>query len=326
MVGWTDRQTVGSSTVDQFSSRKIREENRPRGEGRRRRGRRIGSGSDINGTAANRWRRAMKHKIFHISPRIYIRAIKRISRSGPLMEALKQPRHIGTTTIRRSVAAVATRDHHRHRAVCIHTTKVVYRASTRTRANVSTCLPITDCSDVVDIEGGRSFSFGRLHPASPPFPPAAVRTSPSLQAATPIPILLLHTRRSQSSPSLSPPPPIASRCDPPRLSSSSSFHPFISLSSTPARSPSLFRSRRLPAFQPKGEVYKFARRNCHEKYGILSASKATLVAWETSSGAKGVGETKRLAGLQRRFRGTSLARSRGEDTRPVVVVGEGRRF
>lgn len=34
----------------------------------------------------------------------------------------------------------------------------------------------------------------------------------------------------------------------------------------------------------KKEVYKFARRNCHEKYGILSASKATLVAaWETPS-------------------------------------------
>lgn len=73
----------------------------------------------------------------------------------------------------------------------------MYRAPTRTRADVSTCLSITDCSGVVDREGGRSFSFGRL--SFPPPSHAAIRTSPSLQAATPIPILLLYTRRFQFS-------------------------------------------------------------------------------------------------------------------------------
>lgn len=116
----------------------------------------------------------------------------------------------------------------------------MYRAPTRTRADVSTCLSITDCSGVVDREGGRSFSFGRL--SFPPPSHAAIRTSPSLQAATPIPILLLYTRRFQFSLS---PLPFTSfpsslrrfffvflyrlrRCNPPRLSSS--LHLFISLS------------------------------------------------------------------------------------------------
>lgn len=82
---------------------------------------------------------------------------------------------------------------------------------------------------------------------------------------------------------------------------------FLSLSRV--LSISLFRRSPFAGASTKREVYKFARRNCHEKYGILSASKATLVAaWETP--AKGAGETKCLAGLQRRrFRRTSLARS-----------------
>lgn len=83
---------------------------------------------------------------------------------------------------------------HRYQPAAVHThayPRDGAPTSTR-RADVSTCLSITDCSGIVDREGGRSFSFGAL-------PTSLSRVcSPPLQAATSFPILLFYTHRFHS--------------------------------------------------------------------------------------------------------------------------------
>lgn len=101
---------------------------------------------------------ATKRRIFHIFLWIYVRAIKWISRSGPLMEALKHPRHWHNNRICSSLCATIDTNPRQFTPKRIHITA---HRRPHERADVSTCLPITDCSGIVDREGGRSFSFGR---------------------------------------------------------------------------------------------------------------------------------------------------------------------
>lgn len=167
------------------------------------------------------------------------------------MEALKHPRHWHNNRIYSSLCATTDTNPRQFTPTRIHITAP---RRPHGRADVSTCLPITDCSGIVDREGGRSFSFV--------LPTSLSRVcSPPLQAVTSSPILLFYTHRFhffvipffvflyryQSDRSLTP------------------LFPFLSFSS-------------LAGTSTKRKVYKFAWRNCHEKYGILSASKATLVA------------------------------------------------
>lgn len=154
-------------------------------------------------------------KIFHIFLWIYIRAIKWISRSGPLMEALK---HISSlpssssppsTTTDISAAAVGMRDH-RYQPEFTPQTGVstdIYRYTNtniyRSVMYVSVCLPITDCSGIVDREDGRkafhSVAFLFFLPSFPSsrtyFSFASCNTDPHsfpLHSSFPHPLLLLR--------------------------------------------------------------------------------------------------------------------------------------
>lgn len=199
---------------------------------------------------------ATKRRIFHIFLWIYVRAIKWISRSGPLMEALKHPRHWHNNRICSSLCATTDTNSRQFTPTRIHITA---HRRPHGQADVSTCLPITDCSSIVDREGGRSFLFGR--PSYFSFPRMLVSFASCNTVS--------HSSFLRSS-FLFP--------------SSSRVLFFIFLYGINCRllaSPSSllpFLLRHSPVLGPKREVYKFARRNCHEKYGILSASKATLVA------------------------------------------------
>lgn len=134
------------------------------------------------------------------------------------------------------------------------------------------CLPITDCSGIVG-EGGRkafhSVTFLSFLPSYHPFFPYVLLLC-KLQHWSPFffSTLIVFT------PPLSPSVPSSSfsvGTNPTICRRRFSLSLSLSLSS-------------LAGTWTKKEVYKFAQRNCHEKYGILSTSKATLVAaWETPS-------------------------------------------
>lgn len=208
---------------------------------------------------------ATKRRIFHIFLWIYVRAIKWISRSGPLMEALKYPRHWHNNRICSSLCATTDTKSRQFTPTHIHIT--AHRRPHR-RTDVSTCLSITDCSGrIVDREGGRSFSFGR--PSYFSFP----RTFASFASCNIVP----HSSFLHSSFPLPRHP----------LSPSSSFSTGINPTACCRLFFYLFLLCRSLVLGPKGKSInspgEIVTRNI-ENIGILSASKATLVAaWETPS-------------------------------------------
>lgn len=137
----------------------------------------------------------------------------------------------------------AMRDHW-YQFAAVHTHVYLHHDAAHRRphgqADVSTCLPITDCSGIVDREGGRSFSFGRSSYFSLPrmFASFASCNTASL-------ILLFHIHRFHSSyyPSFS----------------SSSFSTGTNPTVHRRSSSSLFLVRHSPLLRPKGNSINLPR-------------------------------------------------------------------
>jgi len=230
-----------------------------------------------------RWRRATERKnIPHFSVNIHSRnkvdigiratdgALK-LSSPSPASSLLpRQQPHLPAAVV--AAAAAPARSTHPPRCPFSDTdqhpgafTPSSHRASTTStanrRADVSTCRPITDCRGVEKVaEAFHSVAFLlETRALSSPSPRRfSLWSSAPLQAATAISILLPCTRRSCRPPV--PRPlfvPLRNRYHPDSLSLSLSL--------------SLFLDCRSPTAPTERGVYKFARRNCREKYGILSA-------------------------------------------------------
>jgi len=153
-----------------------------------------------------------------------------------------------------------------------------HRASTTStanrRADVSTCRPITDCRGVEKVaEAFHSVAFLRRETRSLPPPPSlprrrchAARTELGSFAScnSDLHSSSLHSSFLSTS---RPPFPLRSAAEP------------VSTRSPPSVASASLSLSRLPlAGCPERGVYKFARRNCREKYGILSANEATFAA------------------------------------------------
>lgn len=113
---------------------------------------------------------------------MYIRAIKWISRSGPLIGVSR-----GFTSTPAYYPLLPLHLQSLRRATTDTNPRGNPRAPTSTgkHADVSTCLPVTDCSGAVDREDGTSFSFVSLFSARERFSSfASYNTDPILLPCT----------------------------------------------------------------------------------------------------------------------------------------------